>query len=524
MKTFSFILAGLSISAALLSLTGCDNGGNDHEPLTEPETAAFKVTVSDATPTSFHVNVVPEDKASTYITIVTEKSKYDSYKSEDECVQADMELIRKQAELKQKTFEEELEDYLNTGEFDETIGELEPETEYYAYAYGLSGSGTRTTAITGTAFSTGQLQMTDCKLDVELTQEYSEVTLRIVPSENDVKYFAGYTDEDTWNDRYFYKDGAFSTQKWFSNEIAYYTVTQGKTLDYALEQLTFTGENTIKKDLEAKTKYHFFVFAVNDEGYIISDVQYFPIETGDKRPSVNVIELSVDPATITETSASVTITVSNPEDKYLFEYFEKSKVDGKTDDEILALIKAANFDDYDYKYYYNPAKGNAVRPLNYLEAGKTYVAFACGYNGGPVAPLSRCEFSTLAKEPFVDVTFEYAEINGVNALVVYNKPNSACAHYYSTTENVNVVGGGYDTAEQLAKYILLDYEDGEPGVYCDREKHQFLNFGNGFKPGDNLFYAVVGEDKNGKIGKLNWFWLEMPEKTGESVIILDQAK
>ena len=76
-------------------------------------------------------------------------------------------------------------------------------------------------------------------------------------------------------------------------------------------------------------------------------------------------------------------------------------------------------------------------------------------------------------------------------------PNSKVKDYFTTTENVNVIGEGYATESQLAYFIVSDYEEHMPGVYSNTPIHKFNNLSPGWKAGDNLFYAAVGEDKNG---------------------------
>lgn len=48
---------------------------------------------------------------------------------------------------------------------------------------------------------------------------------------------------------------------------------------------------------------------------------------------------------------------------------------------------------------------------------------------------------------------------------------------------MNVIGEGYDDEKTLIGYILMDYEDGVPGVYMDTAEHKFNNNGAGSRPG-----------------------------------------
>lgn len=128
-----------------------------------------------------------------------------------------------------------------------------------------------------------------------------------------------------------------------------------------------------------------------------------------------------------------------------------------------------------------------------------------------------------ATTPWVAVAFEYRIFAEKNTLIIHNVPNSQAANYYTTTETVNVIGGGYDKESTYANYVVWDYEDHVPGVYANTSIHKFNNNGQGWKVGENLFYAAVGETKNGDVA-LNWFWLEMPENPGDDVKILDSPK
>lgn len=140
------------------------------------------------------------------------------------------------------------------------------------------------------------------------------------------------------------------------------------------------------------------------------------------------------------------------------------------------------------------------------------------------ASVSTIAEPVVATAPWVDVGFSYETVGEKGTLRVTNKANVRCSHFYSSTETVNVIGGGYDDEKTLIGYILMDYEDGVPGVYMDVNEHKFNNNGAGFKAGDKLFYYVVGVDQADKPGGLNWFWVEVPANIGDPVIILDSPE
>lgn len=167
--------------------------------------------------------------------------------------------------------------------------------------------------------------------------------------------------------------------------------------------------------------------------------------------------------------------------------------------------------------------------LSGLDAATQYVIYVqvvpAAETGLEASHEAEFEFTTEAEatDPWVAVAFEYRVFAGKNTLIVHNVPNSKAANFYTTTENVNVIGGGMASETQMANFIVSDYEEHVPGVYMNSSIHKFNDNGQGWKAGNNLFYAVVGETKNGDV-KLNWFWLEMPANPGDDVKILDSPK
>lgn len=125
--------------------------------------------------------------------------------------------------------------------------------------------------------------------------------------------------------------------------------------------------------------------------------------------------------------------------------------------------------------------------------------------------------------PWIEVLFSYEEQRGKGTLHITNIPNSRCEHFYSTTANANVIGDGLDDEQTFVEYLISDYQTGTPGVYRDSKEHTFNDNGAGFKAGDHLFYGVAGVDKDGNRGDLNWYWVEVPSKPGDSVLVLDSA-
>lgn len=272
------------------------------------------------------------------------------------------------------------------------------------------------------------------------------------------------------------------------------------------EESSFKEHSTVFDNLKEDTEYTFSITAVAapGSGYLNSEETTTTFRTG-------IIPRATAPEfkTSAVTDAGVCVTWGEVEG-VTYKYRITTKADPST---------TLNTDaDKDFSDPFVTLAG--------LKASTPYIIYVQSVPAAEsgLVPSSETEFEFTteaeATEPWVAVTFEYRTFAEKNTLIVHNVPNSKAANYYTTTENVNVIGDGLDTESALANYIVWDYEDHVPGVYANTSIHKFNNNGQGWKAGDHLFYAAVGETKNGDV-KLNWFWLEMPENLGDDVKILD---
>lgn len=275
------------------------------------------------------------------------------------------------------------------------------------------------------------------------------------------------------------------------------------------EDAAFTGSAKTFTDLKEDTEYVFSVTAIAapETNYLNSEEAKVTFKTG-------VIPRAEAPvfrgSAITDIGASVTWGVV---DGASYKYRIVAKDDPSKN---LNSDTDKTFDD-------------PFVTLAGLTASTSYIIYVQSIpttDSGLTASLeSEFEFTTetAATDPWVAVTFEYRVFAEKNTLIIHNVPNSKAANYYTTTENVNVIGEGLAKESTYANYVVWDYEDNVPGVYSNTSIHKFNDNGQGWKAGNNLFYAAVGETKNGDV-KLNWFWLEMPENPGDDVKILDSPE
>lgn len=117
---------------------------------------SFEITVDEVTATSVVFDVVPSDKTVTYVYMGVEKSLFDEFADDEAYFQDDLDYFEYLADAFGMPLEDFLKEYmLFTGDqLDQEITSLDPETEYYIYAYGLTASAKRTSDIYKVPFTT----------------------------------------------------------------------------------------------------------------------------------------------------------------------------------------------------------------------------------------------------------------------------------------------------------------------------------------------------------------------------------
>lgn len=275
------------------------------------------------------------------------------------------------------------------------------------------------------------------------------------------------------------------------------------------EDAAFSGVSKTFTDLKEDTEYEFTITAVAapETNYLNSEEAKVTFKTGIiPRAEAPVFRTSA----VTDAGACVTWSV----------------VDGATYKyRIVAKDDPSNNLNSDA----NEAFEDPFVTLAGLTASTSYIIYVqtipSAESGLEASKETEFEFTTeaAATTPWVAVAFEYRVFAEKNTLIIHNVPNSKAANYYTTTENVNVIGDGLDTESAFSEYVIECYDYHEAGTYANTPIHKFNNLAQGWKAGDKLFYGAVAEDKNGNT-KLNWFWLEMPENPGDDVKILDSPK
>lgn len=141
-KLFTLMLATLAVCCvACIPLDG-GNGGGGNE-------TSFKIYVTNVAATSATITVVPSNNGTYYFDAVN-KNLVDAYASKEEFAEAYIETLKSVCEAYGANFS----DVLSQGEDSYTNNSLDPSTNYYAIAFGVTASGLLTTDVSFKAFTT----------------------------------------------------------------------------------------------------------------------------------------------------------------------------------------------------------------------------------------------------------------------------------------------------------------------------------------------------------------------------------
>lgn len=157
--TFKFYLRMVAAAiATLLLAVGCsDDKTDDPNPDPDPDPTVdctFNPEVYDITDASAFVKANPSDKTVTYHVGVAKKSLYDTFASDKAFQSNDVEVLKKEAEDFNMTVSEYLKKSISVGDVPTMFANLESETEYYAYVYGITENGDVTTDLAKKEFKT----------------------------------------------------------------------------------------------------------------------------------------------------------------------------------------------------------------------------------------------------------------------------------------------------------------------------------------------------------------------------------
>ena len=276
-KIFNLLLAMFAIVGVACTPDGGENGGNGNgNGNNGGSEASYVINVTGITSNGATVTVTPSNNDTYYFDVI-EKDYLDAYSSEAQFLADYVAEIKDYIdELNAYGYGITFADFISYGKDTYTYepGELDPNTEYYAFAFGLSESGEITSGMTKKEFKTlssggntgGGASTSNNTFKVNVTDITSTGALvSVTPSNYDTYYFDVIEKEiyDMYTDK-----SEFAAD--YMTEIAEACATYG----YSIADVLSSGSDAYSFEgyLDPNTAYYAVAFGVSTSGAVTTDV------------------------------------------------------------------------------------------------------------------------------------------------------------------------------------------------------------------------------------------------------------
>ena len=362
----------------------------------------FTIEASDLTSSTFTAKVTPKDKEMTYLLNYTEKAFYDTYEGDmEKFIEKDLEWYEFIGGQQGLTLEQTLAKLVVKGDVEKKMKGMLPEVEYVCFVYGITTDAKVTSELEYIPVKTLPVDKVDMTFDVKVDVKKGEFKIDINPSDNGQGYFFDYyvkSDLDKAE-----ATVAQAAQAYILRELDAAEVN-GETREHRLQELLDIGPAGFNYEgVTGGLECIAFAVAVNEEGFLCSEVSTKDFKTVDVVMSDNEITISSSE----QTAASITADFKTTnEDPYVVMCYESSHWSGKTDEEILETLTSGSFS------LENVLKGDASFQFNFLNPETAYTVFAFGYDFGVTTGLFKAEFKTVKASDPADLkfTFSYSDV------------------------------------------------------------------------------------------------------------------
>lgn len=357
------------------------SNSNDGYPVKVTQSiAGFSFENLQVEPTSFTIDILPENKQGVYILyLTTETYLNQSNLYDDESLYTDdIEYFKLQASQQNISLEE----YLNNGVASrgDVMGYhreyLSPNNKFMLYAYYIDiKSGERLSPISRYWFTLEEVELIDVAFDVTFKNDAPNVDITVDTKGYEGAYYMNFVDMEDY--LAFFGDDSnlsnYALDDWWT--VLNVFSSRGENPATIVEDWCYYEGGTYRAEhLKADTPYAIYLFAIEEStGYVISEPNIFEFRTDPVPMSDLEIDFMVNE--LTPTTASVTITPSIEDYTYGFilvslrdwEYF------GSTDEE--------RFENYIEWYAVETREGEQTLEISDLEPRTDYLMLAFGYSG-----------------------------------------------------------------------------------------------------------------------------------------------
>lgn len=413
-----------------------------------------EVSVNSATSTSVNATFTPSDKEAPYHILTMTKANYDSAGGDDALVASIVAGLKKDAQNYGLSVAEYLGEYvLKTGDLTRDMPGLQPDTDYYVMAFGLSLEGEPTGALSKASAKTEkETGSSDVTFELKAEVNGSKADLTVVPSDAAARYFQGYVAESMLE---YLGTDIKGVAEYMIQENIYYGTESGASIYEVVDEMSYYGTLQYTVDLYNATENILYAAAIDETGNIISDVASvrFAMEaiTSDNEIAVEVTDISVDKALLKISTTNM--------DPYLVGVAEASEWAGLSDEQIVSAVQF--YDD-------QPYNGDYSIPLGNLKGGTDYVVVVFGFQSEMVTTsVIRKYFCTQSIGNMEDLEFEFKieDITPFGATVTVSATPVTNMYYWyvkpaSMTEqeikdDIDMIIQNYLTAGMISK--RLDY-------------------------------------------------------------------
>ena len=290
-----FILAMLAVcGVACEQLGGLNNGNNNGENGENngngngngSTTIEYAISVTNITSTGATVSVTPSDNNSPYYFDVIEKEILDAYASETQFIEDYVADIKAYIEeYNANGYNLSFANFVSLGKDSYTYGTesaLDPDTEYYAFAFGITENGEITSGLNKVEFktlssggNTGGEDVTTSNntFDVNVTDITSTGAMVSVVASNYDTYYFDVIEKEVYD--------MYTDKKEFAAEYIAEIKALFEAYGYSIGEILSSGNDAYSFEgyLEPNTAYYAFAVGVSTSGVITTDVAAVPFTT-----------------------------------------------------------------------------------------------------------------------------------------------------------------------------------------------------------------------------------------------------
>lgn len=459
----------LLLFLSLFALVACTEPAPDKTPQNDPETpeqpgetpeqpgdtqdSTFAITIEELHASRAVTNVMPDDPTMYYVMYLEEAIYFQSggIDTPEELWEDDFSAFERNAVEADMNLKEYMSQahILFQGSQRVQWNNVLPGVKSVLYIYGVEfdEDGASYKAVTSVAWKVIEPEcapLQDINFDLDVAVNGADVTVEITPEAFNGYYLVKVVDAES--ELYPNDDAAFTTE--YMKNIAVEWVyaydgnrDNGHSKEDILEQICYTGKQTLAFELASESQYSILVYAVDEyDGFmqVVSKPSYYNFATEQVQQSDMDINIEVTNCYVRV--ADLRITPSDADTQYLMFITPTYYLDPDYTDESLVESALGEFNSFTYTF-----KGEITSHLATLYPDTEYIVVAFGYSGGVVTtdvctkifktePEGECELeisNVVLKGPFrpTDIynydpeTFKY-----------YTKP-----YYYDTAQFIVTV-------------------------------------------------------------------------------------